>query len=357
MAFIDAARGAAMFFVLLSHFSIVYFQGDARQTWGGLLSLIGMVASPTFTVVSGLLLGFLFATKGARFPAVRDKLVDRGLFLLTIGHVVIAAALWRQEPDTLWSFVRTDCIALSIVVGALMIQRVSMTTRLTLGIVGYVCSWFVIALWQPNSVAGATIERVMFGEMREEHYPFVPWFSLYIVSTVLGEHVGRAGFDTLRALARRLALASVVCMTAAGAFAVAVHRFGPFFRPHTIASNLTWVVQKHPPGPIYLLFYGGCAIAIVAALILIEHRNWPGLRFLAMNGRSSFFIFAVHPVLLDLLWLVPSRPAVAWPAYLAGFCVAMSMLALVWDRYDGNSMMTLAFLRRRSGVPAALEHT
>ena len=357
IAFLDAARGVAMFFVLLSHFSIIYFQLPDGAAWAALLNLIGMIASPTFTVVSGLLLGFLYATKGSRFAVLRDKFVDRGLFLLTVGHVIVAAAQWHQQPDTLWSFVRTDCIGASIVAGALMIARVSGRMRLALGVGGYLASWLVIALWHPSTIIGTTIERVLFGDMTATNFPFVPWFSLYIASTVLGESFGRAGFAALRVLARKLAFVSGGGVALAFAFAAVTHRWGPFFQPHTIASNFTWIVQKYPPGPVYMLFYGGLAIAIVAVLIVVESRGWPGMGFLASNGQASFFIFAVHPVLLDVLSLLPSRPSAAWPIYFVAFYAAMSALALMWERSNGNRFMTVAFLRHRWSVPARLEQS
>ena len=90
-----------MLFVLLSHFSSAYFKGQPDRFWPALLYRIGMIASPTFTIVSGMLLGYLFSTTGSRFADIRTKLIDRSLFLLTVGHVLIAGAFWTQSA--LWS--------------------------------------------------------------------------------------------------------------------------------------------------------------------------------------------------------------------------------------------------------------
>jgi peptidoglycan/LPS O-acetylase OafA/YrhL len=63
--FLDAARGAAMLFVLLSHFGTAYFsRGEADRFWEAVLIRVGMIASPTFTIVSGLVLGYLLSTTG-----------------------------------------------------------------------------------------------------------------------------------------------------------------------------------------------------------------------------------------------------------------------------------------------------
>jgi hypothetical protein len=76
------------------------------------------------------------------------KLIDRSLFLLTIGHLLIAGALWKNSE--LISFMRTDCIAVSVIIGALIVQRTSALTRLMLGVLIYVLSWVAISVWTPG---------------------------------------------------------------------------------------------------------------------------------------------------------------------------------------------------------------
>ena len=83
---IDAARGVAMLFVLLSHFASVQFAMAADAPLQQSLWRVSMVASPTFVLISGMMMGFLYETRRSSFGPVRDKLVDRALFLLTIGH-------------------------------------------------------------------------------------------------------------------------------------------------------------------------------------------------------------------------------------------------------------------------------
>jgi peptidoglycan/LPS O-acetylase OafA/YrhL len=56
--FIDVVRGFAMLFVLISHFSFTYFP-DQLSVTPTVLRTIGMVASPTFMIINGLLIGFL----------------------------------------------------------------------------------------------------------------------------------------------------------------------------------------------------------------------------------------------------------------------------------------------------------
>jgi uncharacterized membrane protein len=81
LQFLDAARASAMLFVLLDHFGQTFFvDGDSSVArW---MAEVGMVATPTFVAISGILVGFLHRSRGADFQRMRVKLVDRGLFLL-----------------------------------------------------------------------------------------------------------------------------------------------------------------------------------------------------------------------------------------------------------------------------------
>src|SRR5262245_65843957 len=87
---IDAARGAAMLFVFLSHFGLIYFT-DTNATLLALSQDIGRVATPTFMIISGVMAGYLFESR-QDFSGMRTKLRDRGLFYLVAGHLAITAA-------------------------------------------------------------------------------------------------------------------------------------------------------------------------------------------------------------------------------------------------------------------------
>jgi peptidoglycan/LPS O-acetylase OafA/YrhL len=50
-----------MFFVLLSHFGFTFFPNQADPVPTA-MRFAGMVASPTFMILSGLILGFLYRT-------------------------------------------------------------------------------------------------------------------------------------------------------------------------------------------------------------------------------------------------------------------------------------------------------
>jgi hypothetical protein len=92
VAGLDAARGFAMVLVFASHFADAYLGSAGAHRTHEAVVRASFAASPMFMLVSGLLLGFLFASHRDGFDRLRKKLVDRALFLLTAAHFAIVAA-------------------------------------------------------------------------------------------------------------------------------------------------------------------------------------------------------------------------------------------------------------------------
>jgi hypothetical protein len=61
-------------------------EGDPHGRW---LRLIGMPATPTFAVLSGLIIGYCMGGPVANDPRNRRWLVDRGLFLMIVCHPLL----------------------------------------------------------------------------------------------------------------------------------------------------------------------------------------------------------------------------------------------------------------------------
>ena len=93
LSVLDAARGAAMLLVFASHFLDEYSLANFPQSSGVVefIAVVCRVATPTFFLVSGIILGYLYRIMGNRFYDLRTHLIDKALFLLTIGHLLIAA--------------------------------------------------------------------------------------------------------------------------------------------------------------------------------------------------------------------------------------------------------------------------
>src|SRR5262245_42606936 len=273
LRFIDAARGATMLFVLVSHFGLTFFDdGDIR---GLVLETITLIASPTFMIVSGLLVGFLHRTRPADFARLRRALLDRGVFLLTIGHVLILCASWPLL-HTARCVIITDAIGIAMILGPAVVERLSAAERLTIAAALYATSW-AATLWLHPAGAGARLTaEVLFGTVQVSRttviFPIVPWCCLDIAASVLGERLGayflagdqrgmgrllsRTGVAAVFA-APLLKLANVAERTLAGAGRSATARADAI-------RMLTSPHVKFPPSPAYFLFYGGLGLLWVS---------------------------------------------------------------------------------------------
>ena len=92
---IDLARGTAMFFVCLAHFSGAYLWPHGMKG-AELLDIVSMVASPSFVLISGMTFGFLATLHPDDVRHLRIRLLDRGVFLLVVGHLILATSQLRR---------------------------------------------------------------------------------------------------------------------------------------------------------------------------------------------------------------------------------------------------------------------
>ena len=351
LASLDAARGTALLFSLISHFGSAYFRTPASQKWASLLVDIGMVATPTFVVVSGLLLGFLFQTS-RDWSETRTRLIDRGLFLLVVGHWLIAVAFFPSQHLTAMSF-STDAIGAALIAGPLLIPHITPRNRLLFAVSAYALSWLVTLIWFPGALAANFVEEVTVGNLthtffRGGSFPVLPWLSVYLASSVYGERfarlhkegrLGRAAFE----------LGTAGALMVATAIAIKIVEIAAWRSPQTalVAERLHALFrigQKSPPGPGYILFYGGIALCVLTAAVSWELRRWPRalLDLGAVWGEASLAIFVIHHYALwfCLYYLTPSSLTAA-PVFFAALVVLMTWFGLAWRRWRGNRFITV----------------
>ena len=137
-----------MLLVLLSHFVSVYFRSTPDYPIAVALERLARIAAPTFVVISGVLLGFLSRETGHDFDRIRRKLIDRGLFLLTIGHLLLLGAFLPFAHHVGRLFM-TDALGAGMIAGALLVPRLGRSLRLALCAAAYAAAWIVVAAWKP----------------------------------------------------------------------------------------------------------------------------------------------------------------------------------------------------------------
>ncbi len=354
---IDSARGAAMLFVFIAHFGNGYFATAGARELAGLANLIGMVASPTFMAISGVVLGYLFVARRDA-ERLRDRYLDRGLFLLTIGRVFVVIA---HVPMTasLSSLLRvgyiTDVIGVALILGALIVPVTSALQRVLLGLGMLLVSAVMQMLWMPRLGWPQLMEELLIGSANGRiltyDLPLVPWVGFFLVCTALGEPLA----DPARrpsAVWRMAGLGS-----AAAAVVIALRALLGDGGPAGLVVNepvraLLSPTMKFPPSPAYFLFFGGAGLVLLAGLLVVEARGWlvHVRRGLAMIGETSLFVFLVQfYVYYTVLRLLALPYSPWWPAYFVVSIAATLYLAREWHRRGLNRYLTVRYpaFRRR----------
>lgn len=354
---IDAARGTAMLLLCLSHFVSAYVRG--REASLRSVYSITLLSAPSFMIVSGTLLGFFYATKRHRFAEVVRSFANRGLFLLTLGRVVVCCGniVWSGG---LWESLKyvyiTDTVAMNLIIGPFLVQRMRPQTRLGFAFGLILVSWSVVVLWTPSAWFSELIKEVIFGDYEYSYFhnlhyafPLLPWFSLFLAGTCLGEklaaHRSGAGMGNWHVYFAKVGIASM-------GLALLLKVIYWLGRPGLLklgvtAANayvLTGLKQKSPPSLPYFLWYGGMGVLMIAAVSKLQ--GWPRLawyfRWASTVGRNSLLVFMLQYFVYNTLLaaLHPKRTAI-WPVYFAISVVFLAAVARAWERRGGNRWLTL----------------
>jgi uncharacterized membrane protein len=375
LASIDAARGAAMIFVCLSHFANNYhFATGARQE-GIYLFTIGLVASPTFVIVSGIVAGFMSVARKVSFARFRRKLLDRGVFLLLVGHAVLASTGALAGKGFSYAYrigYITDAIAIAILIGPWLVAALHPKSRLLLAAGIFGLDWCAIMFWHQNAGIYTLAKHYLIGVVDPvaagvtfPAFPVIPWFAVYLVGTVIGERVGasyaRGDRREGERLLARIGMASFVFGSGAKLGLILIKRFAPHVaQGHPSLMPLLSSYQKYPPGPTYLLFYTGAGLMIVAGVLGAERQGMLSLllNLLREIGQASLFSYVVefhlYAVLLPMLRLHYSP---FWPLLFGLSVLLLAAAAAAWNSIEGNRFLTVGIapllernaLRRRNG--------
>ena len=356
---IDATRGTAMLFVFLSHFTDVYAVSDASQRhlrW--LLHTVGLLATPTFLAISGISLGYLYRSKQDVFAGVSSRLLDRALFFLLVGHPLISLAYCKAQGPfrhALLSVYVTDAVAVCLILAPWLIQRLPAAIRLKGALAAYLCCWASVLLWHPSRTSTIALKEVLFGVLPEVSvlwysFPLLTWLSLYLCCTVAGERVQQLATQCQRRQLLGFVVQLGLSSLAAGALFVAAKKAlrSSAVLPAGFEDWLT-IYQKSPPGPIYVLFFGGLGLLLFAFFLRYGELPLlqPYLKLVETLGRVSFFAFVLQYFLFELLLfsLHPSYSA-WWPLYLLTLSVLICLAAWLWHVKGWNRFLSLRYCLR-----------
>ena len=352
---IDAARGSAIVLVCVSHFAGSYLVGAGAPRTAVWLATIGMMATPTFIVVSGLLIGYLSDVYRFHLDSYQTKLRDRGLFLLIIGHCWLALTDSMRAGGLAMGLKRgyiTDVIGVALLIMVPLVRHTPWRLRIKAGLGLALLSSLAALAWHPATKWMGTLEETLIGSsvspLRGYAFPLLPWLGIYAAATGLGTRLAplfRAG--RYREAGRFIISAGVVSAALAVVLRLLVRVQPPNGGTMLAALNfLTTPWSKIPPSPGYLLFFGGLGLVITGGLLTSAAALQRTLfvRALALLGRNSLWAYLaqnfVYFVLLYMLAL-PYHPA--WPLLLLGSIGVVFALAWVWEIIDGNRYVTVGY--------------
>jgi uncharacterized membrane protein len=366
---IDALRGAAMLFVGISHTR--YYTG-ADHGFASLLKWIGYLAAPAFLLVSGIACGYQFSKSTSRETVAR--IVDRGLFVLVVGHLLVCASLWYEVTGNVFQhIVITDTIGLCICLSP-FVRHLSARRLFFEGIGLFVVTCVVASYWQPSSAPGKLIGALLFSiysqELRENGWvtPTLAYFAFFLVGMGIGRLIGEVRTKGQGAGSRTLANRLFFVGSMAVLAGVVVNVLGHFGKPamlHAIEAGERWVAmllsstevrQQLPPMPAYALFYCGISTAVLGGLLRILEREPSRLlmgpvQVAAVIGRASFLSYICIQWLIDFLpkWIgldASLRPGSAL-LYLVLVMTVVFVIAGVWDRQRANRYLTFGLSSAR----------
>ena len=363
--FIDATRGLAMLGVMIAHFSWIFSSLHEEFTAGLEIAKFVMPAAPTFMLISGALLGYIYETRDRQLGTFGIKLVDRGLFLLIAGHFIIWLAYipYAGGMANAATFGQiTDAIGVAIIMGPFLVTRLGASARVMLGCAAFLLTWAAIAFWYPQGDYGQWVKDTLFGaELGRRsrwgyNFPIVPWVSVYIIATAIGQHLARSRAARSES---RFAM-HLLLLGAAGiasffaikiAWRIASHFFdldvtqsfaAEYLYAHTVAGF------KWPPGLSYYVFFCSISLILLGTLFHLEKRRLLPLvmSLLTVIGQNSLFIFLLQEhVYVSLLWSLNPPLNHFWPLILLATILVNILAVYAWKRFAGTYVFTVGYGR------------
>ncbi len=349
---IDVARGSAMVLVFLAH----YLQEVMSQVPGSdgragfrLLDALTNAAAPAFMLISGMTLAFtLEGLAGEALDRRRAIVIDRALFMLVVGHILltITDALLATGDRPVGQVFITDTIALSLILGVLILPRWRAGRLALLAAVLLAAAWIIYLCWRPASPFLQGVASAFGGPIGQGPisyaFPVLPWASAFFVGAIIGQHLAPAvAAESTARWAQRLVLGATVVIVAGVLVRLAV-RSMPGLSPEI--SDMLSLSARMPPGPVHLAVFGGLALIILGASFMLPAGN--ATSFLGTLGRTSFFVFLLQSLVYrDVVSRLPLSAPWTWVAVFVVSVAVIGLVARWWDRVGGNRWLSFGSLK------------
>ncbi len=341
--------------VCLSH--VRYYFADTEPALYALLTNVTRLATPTFLLLSGFIASYVLSSGR---PEARISVLDRGLFVLVAGHLLLSWADLGTVPLQDWIFGRmtvTDVIAVCLI-SAVFAFRLSTPALAVGGIVLAFASWPFAAMWTPETELGRYAGIVVFNVRSEASTltdaALAPYLGLFLIGMCLSRWCARdLAARAYSNAARKLMIVGAILV----ALILVVDVSWMIVKRTLLAdAQSSWVSlvqvtlnprQKMPPSPAYLLFYSGVGL-LIAGICLLGRPKAIVPRIVDWSstlGRASFMCFVVQDWMLVLapvlFGFTHVKSMTFWAAYLVAAIIVLHALAARWDRARANRFLTI----------------
>lgn len=350
---IDAGRGAAMLFVFLSHFAEFYFGYHGKTRLLETVFNITMIASPSFMLISGSMLGYLYRSNPGGYSRIREKYIDRGLFLLIVAHVLIFIIMMpylAYNGHNYKMLFITDTIGFSMIAGSWLLPRLRPSLRLVLSAVLFLASWIAVVELSGSHQHLLFWMEPLTGNLTHQWYdvfPLLPWFALFMSGTVIGERISVYFHNNQLKDMDKMLLKTAISVMGVFVFLQVIKtilRIKGLEVDRGYLGALLFHGRKNPPGLSYMIFYGGSGLFMLYVLaVMIRRRVLSAfIDFLRMIGRNSLFVFILqYFFLISLNVLLRPCWTPLWPLLFLSESLMVVLLTWFWDSKGYNRLLTI----------------
>jgi uncharacterized membrane protein len=356
----DAARGIAMVLVCVEHFFVIFLGGALSDDWYVRLALlVTIMATPTFVLVSGTLIGYQVESRGSQFFVFRIHLIDRAVFLITIGHLLIAmfTATKTGLRHAMVEVYVTDTLAFCIIIGVFLAPALGMHLRLILGLCIYIGSWLTWLFWTPTDPYFELLKNVLVGMASDQlsiFCPLLPWLGVYLAGSSVGGWIAKNMSQAQRPVSQQI---RAIGFTMIGAGMVIKALFILRSYLSEIALPLEWYYfaspyQQSPPGPLYLLLYVGGGLLLLSVFFAKKQPSWviKCATVLTPMGRNSLPIFIAqffvyYTVFCLIIRAEPQTTLAMVEVFLLLSLMGLWVFAKICDHYRVSRFLTTGLPR------------
>lgn len=339
-----------MLFVFAAHWHMAVFR-YSNSDIAAFLYKAFMIASPSFIIISGIVLGLRFELRKADFMTLLPNMMDRGLYLLTIVHFCLLLPEYFYFRNWLVALDRifiTDVIGIGIIVGTIILPRLKLRVRAIIACLLFAISWvmtFQTFHWRvefvKEALCGSDTYQMIYG------FSILPWLSFFLVGTCFGERIGfLLKSQALKQLQHFLFKAGMIFTLSAPLIKTAYLLVKPHMSPRNVRTlwMLTDPLQKYPPSFVYFIFFAGIALLMLSFLFAYADRKAIKAyeRFVGILGRNSLFVYVfqyvVYYAFLDYIRIYVTH----WlPFSIAFFFISIWFIHRITKHFEAHGLKRL----------------